>query len=475
MALENATIRATVDSTATSSGGSAFGTGTSLAVNGTIATNLILSSAKATIIDSTVTARDAAGGNADVGHLTVKADNTSTLDATNKSMTTSGDTAVGITLAFNSIGWMPTNVLFNSIDALLGDPLVSSALNGERPGKVEASIQNSTIDVDGALSTTAVSTATITANTSNVTTSSASALFGATGKAIGGILTTNKVSSSARAYIGDADYSSASGVQWVETRDRVEHNGTVYEFQGAAGAIDLANSQQNYAASANWQTVAVNNDIDVDDGLTITADDNATIMANNKLKALSTTTNDGGLSILADFIESAVNEYNFTTHSGLQDVKDGDLVRLASDYVDAGGAAAESVYRYKGADAEVDIGAQNYGNPSGAWVKIDPLDLSSFIPPGVNLNVTSSDATAIGGLLVANDVRGEVAAFIDNADVEVDEGQTANNTRSCATRTTWARPTPGSTWPSGPTRPTGGRPSPRSPTTAAASSQAVIR
>ncbi len=61
-ALQNASIEAEADNSATSSGGSAYGTGTSLAINGTIATNIVLSSATATVVDSVLGATLAIGG-----------------------------------------------------------------------------------------------------------------------------------------------------------------------------------------------------------------------------------------------------------------------------------------------------------------------------------------------------------------------------------------------------------------------------
>ena len=172
---------------------------------------------------------------------------TSTLDATNTSLTTTGDTGVGITLAFNSVGWMPSNILFNAIDTLIGDPLISGAFDALRPAKVEAFIQNSTVDADGVLTLKAESTASITSLTSNETTSAASALYGATGMAVGGIIANNKVASSARAYIGEAHYASDDGTKWIETGERVEHGGVVYQYKGTSGAVDLDNGQQDYA------------------------------------------------------------------------------------------------------------------------------------------------------------------------------------------------------------------------------------
>ncbi|MCP3939309.1 MAG: hypothetical protein GY708_28505, partial [Actinomycetia bacterium] len=160
---------------------------------------------------------------------------TSDLDATNLSMTSSGDTAVGITLAFNSIGWLPSNVLFNTVDAIIGTP----ALSNQRPASVEAFIQNSQVNAEGAIDLLARNEATITSNISNETTSAASALYGATGMAIGAIVGTNKVSTNTVAYIGDADYGSGDGTVWMEKGDRVEHNGTVYEYDGTEGSVNL--------------------------------------------------------------------------------------------------------------------------------------------------------------------------------------------------------------------------------------------
>ena len=54
-ALESAEIRAQDVSTVTSSGGSAFGGGKSIAVNGVIATNMVLSKSNAYVTNSSVT------------------------------------------------------------------------------------------------------------------------------------------------------------------------------------------------------------------------------------------------------------------------------------------------------------------------------------------------------------------------------------------------------------------------------------
>ena len=111
-AIEKATIHAIADSTATASGVSAFGSGTSLAVNGTIATNLVLSRALATVIGSTLTVDQRA--------VQVRSENGSVIDADTQAVINSEGTSVGVMLAFNTIGWEAQNVLFQAIDALLG-------------------------------------------------------------------------------------------------------------------------------------------------------------------------------------------------------------------------------------------------------------------------------------------------------------------------------------------------------------------
>jgi hypothetical protein len=78
-----------------------------------IATNLILSSADAHISDSDINTTNS-------GSIFVVARNTSEIDATIISATSSGDTDVGVTLAFNTIGWESQNILFQTIDALNG-------------------------------------------------------------------------------------------------------------------------------------------------------------------------------------------------------------------------------------------------------------------------------------------------------------------------------------------------------------------
>ena len=76
------------------------------------------------------------------GH--VDAENTSQMDAKTLSATSSGETAVGVVLAFNTIGWQAQNVLFNTLDALVG-----SSIGTEQPAQAKAYIQDTPLTSGG--------------------------------------------------------------------------------------------------------------------------------------------------------------------------------------------------------------------------------------------------------------------------------------------------------------------------------------
>ncbi|MCP3937754.1 MAG: hypothetical protein GY708_20575, partial [Actinomycetia bacterium] len=430
----------------------------------------------------------------------VTADNTSGIDATILSSTATGDTGVGVTLAFNTIGWESQNVLFNTIDALLGDTLIGD----EQPAEVIAAIEDSTVDGAGNLAVTADNDIGLNATVSNAATSEASALFGATGMSASAVLASNKVSTDAKAYVEDTD-----------------GTGTT--------------------------------DVDTGGSVTIAATDQAGIFSNTKIVSSSTTTNDGGASVLQetinDFLDAdhttdnnavtlafgdrvrldddyAVADYDTdpdpldtanlespvegdfvevkdgylthtydTTESGVQLVtagevvlikagsthgSDGDLYKYINstdldlsggsdnlgntNYTDnslwakVGGTEGAIYKMIVSGGSEIDLAATDYSD-TNTWVEvagnagsvyeflgqdgIDPstgsagtTDLSqtiytdldywkevpetSIIPQG--LNVTGSDSIAIGGIVVVNDVRAEVEAYVKDASISTTDG-----------------------------------------------------
>jgi hypothetical protein len=272
---ESATIISTDESIASSSGGSAFGEGKSLAINGLIATNLILSSADAHITDSDITTTNS-------GSILVDARNTSEIDATIISATSSGDTAVGVTLAFNTIGWESQNILFRTIDALIG-----TDIGDEKPAETKAYIENTSIDANGDISVLAKNIAIINATITNAADSQASALFGASGKSASGMLASNMVSSGVNAAITSTD-----------TRQTINANGDII----------------------------------------IVATDSAGIYSNTKVVSSSVTSNNVGMGIVAETL-SDLTEVDFLSQDGAQDLSYGDKVLLADDYSNGGTAA----------------------------------------------------------------------------------------------------------------------------------------
>jgi hypothetical protein len=349
-AYESAKIHATADSTAESSGGSAYGSGTSIAANGIIATNLILSKANAYITGSLITTT--------VGDLSIDAQNTSIIDAINNSVTTTGDTAVGASIAFNTIGWESQNLLFQTIDAIIG-----TDIGDEKPAEVKAYIQDSNVTIAGNVSLNAESKAEITSSVSNDATSSASALVNASGMAVSGVLASNMVSSLAQAYIKITD---------------------------SKGQVNVTGN------------------------ITINSKDESDIIATNIMKAISTTTNDGGASIAAGLFNAVFDEYDYTSKSGTKTLSKNDKVRIASDH--EGDAVKEGLYIFIGEeDAEIDLTKEDYTNRDN-WRRFTSASASELIP---NIgNVTDSDSQAFGGIIVRNDLRSGVDSYIKNAVVE---------------------------------------------------------
>ncbi|HEY3483844.1 MAG TPA: hypothetical protein VGK49_00615, partial [Ilumatobacteraceae bacterium] len=457
-------------STVEASGGSFSGGGTQQALNGQIATNVVLAKAHASITDSTLTV--AAGG------VTVEATNASAIDATVLTASASTDLTVSIALAFNTIGWASQNFLFNAIDAILGDSLISDALYPNAQVETFAWISGTDVTADGDVSIAAHGDEQLNATVSNAADSTASAIYGANGMAVGGIIAQNKVRSATQARFED---------------------GTAV----VGGAFDLL------------------------------AEDASGIFANVKMVSSSVTTNDGGVGVLQSEITNFV-PFQYLNTEGLRAPKFGERVRIAPDSIESDftsdegeveitadddhvlvqladdydayrltsksgkrllitgdnvlfedgygtGGDADAVYRYLGANGRVDLGAEDYGDTdrwaklggeAGAtyeylgprdvtidlravdytttdWIPVGgvegavyqwmgpsvdpdfPIDLAQqdyldrrfwkrvlateLLPAGIN--ITESDATAVGWIVVYNDVRTDVDALVSDATV----------------------------------------------------------
>ena len=99
------------------------------------------------------------------GSGAVAAANTSQVDAKTLSSTSSGETAVGVVLAFNTVGWQSQNVLFNTLDALVG-----STIGTEQPAQAKAYIQDSAVNSGGDVTVTAESDVQLNATVGNEST-----------------------------------------------------------------------------------------------------------------------------------------------------------------------------------------------------------------------------------------------------------------------------------------------------------------
>ena len=352
-AVQQATIRASADSTASSSGGSSFtGQGTSLALNGVLTTNRVLSSANAYVDDSAVTV---------AGDFIVSASNLSQIDAITESASMSGANAMSFQLAFNTIGWAPTNILFAALDALIGDPLTQNgAFGGQQPAETVALVKNSDVTAGGAISLSALSAMILFALVGNSATSAPAALFGAGGMSVSGVLSSNMVASRVRSSAEGGSLRANNAVpargsgDSLEPGDRVEFDGHVYEYVGdpRAPPVDLTDAAQHYATSPEWVKV---------DAVSILATDQAEITANTSMYGEVSPTNDAGAGILNKWAGSVLDDYQYTSHSGTKNLVFGDRVRLADDYYD--GLVAHEVGELDGASQIVSLTSGDFVRP----------------------------------------------------------------------------------------------------------------
>ena len=129
-------------------------------------------------------------------NVSIHARNDSLIDATVNSTVESGDKAVGLVLAFNTIGWDAQNLLFKAVDALIG-----TNLGNQAPSETNAYMLDTNLNIVGDLTINADNSAIVNATVSNAEDSQGSALYGAGGSASSGLLFSNMVSSNAKAYI----------------------------------------------------------------------------------------------------------------------------------------------------------------------------------------------------------------------------------------------------------------------------------
>ncbi len=418
-ARSTAVIRALADTDVSSSGGQSWGgEGDSIAIGAVIATNVITSSVLAEVRTSDLRAT--------AGDVVVTADGLTQIDAqTLASIQSEGDT-YGVVLAFNTIGWASQNFLFNTVDTILGDPLVNSAFDGNTPSQVIARLVDTTVDAAGDVKVSAANEGTLQAQVSNTASSVVITFTKAEAFALGILIASNMVNLTTRAEIlfGNltTTYATTDSPVALNPGDQVAVSpGVVYAYTGAPRGpptvVNLSNGTQQYATSANWSRVQ--NLVKAGGSVLVTAEESAEIDAESTVEVTATADSTAGMNLVLDLLTNLAEDYQFTNRSGLRLVTQGQAVRLDSA---VGGGTAGSVYVYEGDDNAgagvlVDLGSAAYGGAD--WAKVvlgDTLDLLTSI--GISTTgILGADATGVGGMFARNDARGDVAATIGNAKV----------------------------------------------------------
>ena len=413
-AIEQAVIRSTADVTTTSSGGSSItGQGASLALSGTSTTNRILSKANAWVGDGVVTAS---------GDFTVSASNLSEVDATTQSASSSGANSVGIQLAFNTIGWKPTNLFFAALDALLGDPLVqNAAFGGMQPAETQAFVSGTPVHAGGDVSVTAVGGSRVTAVVGNEATSAPAAIFGAGGMSVGAVLASSMIASVVRSFVdygpGGGELTPASPVSTLNPGDRVKlADGSVFEFVGTPRGPPPGGLGNENFASSDWRQV---NLLSAGGDTAVLASDEAQIDSTTTMYAEVSPTNDAGKGILNTWAGSILDEYSYTSRSGTKLLAFGDLVRVADD--DANADVAGKVFQWMGTPQTVDLGATDYADfelwkeRTATSLITDSLTYAALSEVGVLMKKEglTGGSDSYYGLIDHNDVRTTVEAYVD--------------------------------------------------------------
>ena len=372
-AIDNAVITAVNDSTVVAQA-STLGSGPGVAVNGIIATNLVQNAAHAIVASSTL----AAGDTADTA-ITIFAENNATLNATNQAQTSGGGKAAGVVLAFNSIGYKASNFLFNAVDALLGNNLLTDVFGNSPMTHVTAESYNSTLTAaNGGIAVTATLSAQINALTTNQTSSIAAALENASSTAIGLILATNKINETATALVqgGSAN---------------------------AGGALKIAGNNSAQITAQDTQVVS------------------------STLQSIPTIPETNNL--LTTYANQIRQGYQYTTKSGTQSVTPGAVIydATADKYYIYLGTPRKAI---SGKPQEIDLGTVNFTISTLADALNITLDTPFFAPfsgalansalldylpnfstlTAKNSAVNNASTTAVGAIFVLNDINSAVIA-----------------------------------------------------------------
>ena len=377
------------------------------------------------------------------GDVNVEGTNSAHIVARNQSAMSSDGLAIGVTLAFNTVGYQAQNVLFAAIDALVG-----TNLGDAQPAAMRATVTDSDIRAAGSVTVKADNQAYINAYLSNDTSSEAAA---ATGNDSG--------ETSGSSTGGTAGGTAGSASKTAAPKPK----GLALGFVLASNMVSSLADAHISGAGRNVSTEA--------GSLTVAASDDARITSKTSLSAVAK----GEESEASLALKALVNHVgiSYTDRSGERKLKIGDRVLVAdvnfdtADQPDAvtagqrvllktsvGGGAAGDVYEYvgdtdletpafddqnfkntslwkavqgkagktyvyKGSGRSADLASENF-NATGNWLLIDLGQLAD-IGYGLAAALTASDdgAAAFGGLVVRNDLRSDVQSSVQDQTLEI--------------------------------------------------------
>ena len=201
------------------SGSDITGNGDSFAFGGFISTNHMRGAVDAKINDASITISNTDSDTTN-SNVTVDAQQSRGLYATNNNLITTTNTAVGAVVAFNIVGYDVTNFLSLGVQNLIGtDAAMTQEDAFAKAGIIDSLITGAGLNDVSVLATNSLITHAI---TTNDTASNASAMFAATeGTAFGFGFVSNIISSSVEAQIqsdGASDAVNATGMLVVEAK-----------------------------------------------------------------------------------------------------------------------------------------------------------------------------------------------------------------------------------------------------------------
>ena len=418
-AIEQALIRADADVTASASGGnSVTGEGTALAAGGIIATNRVLGGATASVLWSTVDIET---------DITVRALLRAEIEASARAALTSGAQTFSVVLAFNTIGWNPTAYFFETLQAILGSPVIGghTAFGNEHPAVARALVQQSALHAGGAVAVVADASATISAHVGNDATSYPAALFGAEGLAMSGVVASNRVSSGASAQIEGvtpADWTLASPPGQIEPGDVVLTATGRFQWTGLERGPPA--SDENFLAPG-WRRIDDISSVVSAGSLTVDALSAAVIGATTTLFSEIAPNNDAGSGLINRYLGDQLDDYLYTSNSGLVTLDLGDRVW-----------ADDQVFEWMGLDGTPVELADTDFEDTELWKLLSPTNLftSSLAYAllgeiGTLLNKPKVGASAgYFGLVVTNDLRSSTLASISDTPVDADGDVTVQAT-----------------------------------------------